>query len=130
MDAGRRGDEADATPPQMSALEYELWREFIQQRCGLYFTENRRRFLRQRLFGYLNLSDPNNYWISAQDIIFCQNVLLYFETEDRLEIVKRLCQRLNPGGYLFLGPAEIVGLKLSGIQPVRLTDVLIHQRMY
>ncbi|MBI5029107.1 MAG: protein-glutamate O-methyltransferase CheR [Chloroflexi bacterium] len=78
-------------------------------------------------FGHLNLIDPA-YWVSAQDVIFCQNVLLYFELESRLAVVQRLCQCLNPGGFLFLAPAEVVGLKLPGIQLVRQPDSLIYQR--
>ena len=66
--------------------------------------------------------------IGAVDIIFCQNVLIYFSQEDRAGIVQRLCQYLRPGGYLFLGPTEVVGLHLPGMQPVRLPDVLIYQR--
>lgn len=79
-------------------------------------------------FGRLNLSDSASYWVSAQDIIFCQNVLLYFRPESRIQVVQRLCQRLNPGGYLFLAPAEVVGLKLPNIQLVRHPNVLIYQR--
>ncbi len=79
-------------------------------------------------FGTLNLIDPA-YWVSGQDIIFCQNVLLYFELERRLAVVQRLCQCLNPGGFLFLAPAEVVGLKLPGIQLVRQPDSLIYQRI-
>lgn len=79
-------------------------------------------------FGTLNLHDPGTYWISAQDVIFCQNVLIYFQPENRIEVVQRLIQRLNPGGYLFLAPAEVVGLKLPNVQPVRLPDSLIYQR--
>jgi chemotaxis methyl-accepting protein methylase len=78
-------------------------------------------------FGHLNLIDPA-YWVSGQDVIFCQNVLLYFEQASRIAIVERLCQRLNPGGFLFLAPAEVVGLKLPNIQLVRQPDSLIYQR--
>lgn len=80
-------------------------------------------------FGYLNLHDPDHYWIMAQDVIFCQNVMIYFKPENRVEIVRRLCQQLNPGGYLFLAPAEVVGLKLPGVQLIRLPDSLIYQRV-
>ncbi len=79
-------------------------------------------------YGYLHLHELENYWIQGQDIIFCQNVLIYFEQASRLDIVSRLCQCLNPGGYLFLGPAEIVGLDLDNIQLIRLKDVLVYQR--
>ncbi len=78
-------------------------------------------------FGYLNLIDQT-YWVSGEDVIFCQNVLLYFETESRIAIVQRLCQRLNPGGFLLLAPAEVVGLQLPGIQLIRQPDSLIYQR--
>ena len=62
------------------------------------------------------------------DVVFCQNVLIYFRRESRSAIVQRLCQYLRPGGYLFLGPAEVVGLQLPEIQPVRFPDALIYQR--
>lgn len=86
-------------------------------------------------FSPINLQDPATYPLpyfehtgGGMDIIFCQNVLIYFDTPHRLEIVQRLCQRLRPGGYLFLGPAEVVGLKLPGIEPVRFADALLYQR--
>ena len=90
-------------------------------------------------FGLVNLHHPDTSpfaplpFIAGKgdgvDVIFCQNVLIYFIPDDRVAIVQRLCQRLRPGGYLFLGPADVVGLKLPGIQPVRRTDVLMYQRV-
>jgi chemotaxis methyl-accepting protein methylase len=35
--------------PGMTNLEYRIWRDFIQQRCGLYFAENRLSFMSRRL---------------------------------------------------------------------------------
>jgi chemotaxis protein methyltransferase CheR len=80
-------------------------------------------------FGYLNLSDPTSCWVTAQDVIFCQNVLIYFKPESRVETVQHLCQRLNPGGYLFLAPAEVIGLKLPGVQLVHFEDSLVYKRV-
>jgi len=89
-------------------------------------------------FGYVNLHDPDSSPFSplpfiagrgeGVDVIFCQNVLIYFAPEDRVQIVKRLCQRLRPEGYLFLGPAEAMGLTVAGMEPVRLDDTLIYRR--
>lgn len=42
------------------------------------------------------------------DIILCRNVLIYFNEEMKLDIVKRMCANLNPGGYLILGSAESI----------------------
>lgn len=80
-------------------------------------------------FGILNLHDPNNYWVVGQDVIFCQNVLIYFRLPDRIKIVKRLCQQLNVGGYLFLAPAEVVGLQLPKMTLVRWRDVLVYKKV-
>ena len=80
-------------------------------------------------FGHLNLSDPTSYWVTAQDVIFCQNVLIYFKPESRAETVRHLCQRLNPGGYLFLAPAEVTGLKLPGVQLAHFEDSLVYKRV-
>jgi chemotaxis protein methyltransferase CheR len=80
-------------------------------------------------FGHLNLSDPTSCWVAAQDVIFCQNVLIYFKPESRVETVRHLCQRLNPGGYLFLAPAEVTGLKLPGVQLVHFEDSLVYRRV-
>lgn len=80
-------------------------------------------------FAKLNLMEPNDYWISEQDIIFCQNVLIYFQLKDRETLVKRLCSRLSLGGYLFLAPAEMVGLNIPGIRSVKMEESLIYQRV-
>ncbi|WP_419811317.1 CheR family methyltransferase [Bacterioplanoides sp.] len=40
------------------------------------------------------------------DIIFCRNVLIYFSSDLKLDILKRMHASLNPGGYLMLGASE------------------------
>ncbi len=40
------------------------------------------------------------------DIIFCRNVMIYFDTPTRQKVVTSLCRALNPGGYLFVGMSE------------------------
>jgi len=40
------------------------------------------------------------------DIIFCRNVMIYFDTPTRQIVVDNLCRALNPGGYLFVGMSE------------------------
>lgn len=45
------------------------------------------------------------------DAIFCRNVLIYFTSELKCEILTKMHAALNPGGYLFLGSSEsIVGV--------------------
>ncbi len=40
------------------------------------------------------------------DVIFCRNVLMYFEPETKRSVLARLAGALNEGGYLFLGATE------------------------
>ena len=40
------------------------------------------------------------------DVIFCRNVLIYFSSELKSDILTRMAQILNPGGYLILGGSE------------------------
>ncbi|MDH5358899.1 MAG: protein-glutamate O-methyltransferase CheR [Gammaproteobacteria bacterium] len=42
------------------------------------------------------------------DIIFCRNVLIYFSSERKTDILNRMAAALNPGGYLFLGASETI----------------------
>jgi chemotaxis protein methyltransferase CheR len=45
------------------------------------------------------------------DVIFCRNVLIYFDQETKTSIFNRLAKVTEPDGYLFLGAAEtVVGL--------------------
>lgn len=43
------------------------------------------------------------------DVIFCRNVLIYFNSEDREKILRRLRTALRPGGLLFIGHSESIG---------------------
>ncbi len=43
----------------------------------------------------------------SYDVIYCQNVLIYFQTARREEIVSQFVNRLAPGGLLVLGPGEL-----------------------
>ena len=69
--------------------------------------------LRQRvLFHHLNLLQPDYPFTSAFDIIFCRNVMIYFDKPTQEDLVRRLTQKLVPGGYLMVGHSE----SLSGIK--------------
>ena len=42
------------------------------------------------------------------DIVFCRNVLIYFDTETKADILQRIAAQMAPDGYLVLGAAETV----------------------
>jgi chemotaxis protein methyltransferase CheR len=44
--------------------------------------------------------------VRNQDLIFCRNVLIYFDTETKKKVLATLWNALRPGGYLMLGPSD------------------------
>ena len=54
----------------------------------------------------LNLNEPEYVLNGPFDLIFCRNVLIYFDRTDRDRIVRRMLSYLAPSGYLFVGHAE------------------------
>jgi chemotaxis protein methyltransferase CheR len=59
-------------------------------------------------FRRLNLTD-DQYGIECPlDAIFCRNVLIYFDRPTQERTVEKLCRHLAPGGYLFMGHAEVL----------------------
>jgi chemotaxis protein methyltransferase CheR len=54
------------------------------------------------------------------DIIFCRNVLIYFDKHTQRKVVDQLCAHLRPGGYLMVGHSESMihnGEGLKQVQP-------------
>ena len=57
-------------------------------------------------FERLNLND-DLYSVGGRfDLIFCRNVLIYFDAQSRAGVIERLLNHLAPSGYFFIGHAE------------------------
>jgi chemotaxis protein methyltransferase CheR len=71
------------------------------------------------IFKHHNLMDESYPASLAMDIVFCRNLLIYFDRATQRTVLSRLCRCLRPGGYLFLGHSEgsIADLKLP-LRPV------------
>jgi chemotaxis protein methyltransferase CheR len=61
------------------------------------------------------------------DVIFCRNVLIYFDETARAAAARRLVSSLNPGGVLFLGYAESLR-GVAGLEALRTYDGVIYRR--
>ncbi len=57
-------------------------------------------------FVRLNLNDEAYPAVGQFDLLFCRNVLIYFNAATKARVVERLLGHLAPSGYLFLGHAE------------------------
>lgn len=58
-------------------------------------------------FERVNLSDDSKMlFLKGLDLIFCCNVLIYFDLNSKRKVTQHFYSNLLPGGYLFLGHAE------------------------
>jgi chemotaxis protein methyltransferase CheR len=58
----------------------------------------------------LNLLHDFSY-LGVFDVIFCRNVLIYFDQDTKIDILNRLAKAMEPDGFVVLGSAEtVVGL--------------------
>src|SRR5690606_37169520 len=66
--------------------------------------------LRKRVgFACVNLPHATRAPLRQLDLIYCQNVLIYFARERRGELLDGLARLLRPNGLLVLGPGEVTG---------------------
>ncbi len=87
-----------ATSPQMLA------KYFVEEQ-GAYRIVDRVKELVS--FSYMNLLDPfKTSLITNMDIIFCRNVIIYFDKEAKKKVIESFYQKLREGGYLLLGHSE------------------------
>lgn len=71
-------------------------------------------------FHHLNLLDGEPPFTEPFHVIFCRNVMIYFDRPTQEELVNKLVRRLVPGGYLFVGHAEsLTGIRhrLQNVKP-------------
>ncbi|WP_425290365.1 CheR family methyltransferase [Bosea lathyri] len=74
---------------------------------------------RQVHFERLNLMDDNYPFDRDVDVIFCRNVLIYFDTPTQQRVLSRLISHLRPGGFLILGHSEsMAGSALPSLRTI------------
>jgi chemotaxis protein methyltransferase CheR/type IV pilus assembly protein PilK len=86
--------------------------------------------LRKRVcFAQLNVLEMDHVPVGKVHLIFCQNMLIYFDRERRIEILNNLVEHLLPGGVLILGAGEILGWQLPILEKIEFNDTLAFRRL-
>lgn len=61
----------------------------------------------RRMISYRRLNLMESYaGLGRFDVIFCRNVLIYFSSASKEDVIARMAQALKPNGYLLLGSTE------------------------
>ncbi|HEX5057913.1 MAG TPA: protein-glutamate O-methyltransferase CheR [Kofleriaceae bacterium] len=80
-------------------------------------------------FSRINLNDDNWPVAGKFDLIFCRNVLIYFERTGKAKVARHLLDRLSPHGYLFLGHAETLAGLSDQVRSVSPSVYQLRQRV-
>ena len=105
------------TEKDLAELDPKLTEKYFERSNGRYVFHKELR--RAVIFGHHDLVQDAP--ISRLDLLVCRNTLMYFNAETQAKVLSRFHFALNPGGYLFLGRAEMLLAHASQFAPVDLT---------
>jgi len=77
-------------------------------------------------FSLMNLAQAT--YVGRMDCIFCMNVLIYFSDEQRIAVLQRMYDSLEPGGYLFLGHSESVASASLKFESILHGDCILYRK--
>ena len=78
---------------------------------------------------FLNLMDSAAYRKYRQlDIVFCRNVLIYFDERGKKKVIDNLYESLKPGGFLTIGHAESLHNTSRGFKPLIFPGTIAYQK--
>jgi chemotaxis protein methyltransferase CheR len=77
-------------------------------------------------FRPLNLLE-SSYGFSTYDVVFCRNVLIYFSTAMKRQVLEKIIKVMKPGGYLFLGASESMSGLSEQFEMIRCNPGLVYR---
>jgi chemotaxis protein methyltransferase CheR len=105
---------------KLTAIPRSLLLRHFQRDEGLSGTYRVREEVKQHVvFRRLNLSQPPFPMRGPLDIVFCRNVLIYFDLPVRQRLLAAISGLLRPGGWLFLGHTETLTGITTGFRMAR-----------
>ncbi len=113
--------EADYDDERVAKIPGALRRRYLEEHHNGNGRRHRvRDELRQlMLFKRLNLAKPPFPMKGPLDMVFCRNVMIYFDNDIRTGLLREVYRMLKPGGYLIVGHAESLTGMLTNFKTVR-----------
>lgn len=82
------------------------WRQDYFTTAGYGKNRVRDSLKKEVIFRRFNLLEEQFPFCQKFQVIFCRNVMIYFDAETKRQLVKRFYEHTAPGGYLFIGQSE------------------------
>lgn len=80
-------------------------------------------------FEQINLSDKMRMRsMRGMDIIFCRNVLIYFDLESKKQVIAHFYDSLTPGGHLFIGHSESLHGVSKAFKLIHFPKAMVYQK--
>lgn len=79
-------------------------------------------------FTHVNICDPGTARGGPRfDVVFCRNLLIYFDDQSRRRALTAIHEALVPGGYCCLGPSDYVDRANGNFQQIRLHGSIVYR---
>ncbi|MBF0562309.1 MAG: protein-glutamate O-methyltransferase CheR [Alphaproteobacteria bacterium] len=80
-------------------------------------------------FTLVNISNLSHTWQYRDfDVIFCRNLLIYFDDVSRRQAAEMFYEALSPGGFICLGHSESMSRMSSLFVPRKFADAMVYQK--
>ena len=80
-------------------------------------------------FGQINLKDRVQIKrVERSQIVFCRNVIIYFDDAMKKQVINAFYDNLLPGGYLIIGHSESLHTITRAFKPIRFPGAIIYQK--
>jgi chemotaxis protein methyltransferase CheR len=107
--------------------ERDMLRKYFTEKKGLHILNDEVR--KHVTLDFLNLMDSDSYRKYRQmDMIFCRNVLIYFDEKGKKKVIENLYESLKPKGYLTIGHAESLHNISRGFKPLIFPGTIAYQK--
>lgn len=125
LDIGRKGVYGGR---RLSGVPEEL-RERYFRRVGDDAYQVVDRLRRRVCFSRVNVVQLEQLPLRDLDLIYCQNMLIYFSRGRRLDLLRDIAKRLAPGGVLVLGPGDMPSWSHPEFERIRFEGTLAYRRL-
>lgn len=113
------------TEAQMETVDYPSRLRYFDKTGDRYMAKPELRKLVQ--FDFHNLK--TEFLPLRNDVIFCRNVMIYFDAAEQRRLIEKLSYCLNPEGYLFVGHAESLAGLTEKFRTIHHNGATMYQRI-
>jgi chemotaxis protein methyltransferase CheR len=110
---------------QMETVDYTCRLRYFDKVADKYVVKTALKNLVQ--FDFHNLK--TEYLPQRNDVIFCRNVMIYFDEAEQKRLVEKFYRCLNPDGYLFVGHAESLFGLTKAFHMIHQNNATVYQRV-